>query len=124
MVVRRLGVRQFVDVTFERFFLLGRAPQLEPQMLQREAVGDRAAIVGRRRFGTRVARQRNEIALVDLLRDESARHRRHALRGGGRRGKHPRGSKNRQRTGERAEDCDHADLCFSCVPVHLPIPHA
>jgi hypothetical protein len=55
MVIRRLRVLKFVDVFIERLFPLGRAPQLEQQMLEREVCRNRAAIVGRVRFGTRIA---------------------------------------------------------------------
>ena len=47
MVVRRFRVLEFIEVFFECLLLLGRASQLEPQMLHRKAVIDRAAIIGR-----------------------------------------------------------------------------
>jgi hypothetical protein len=100
MEIRRLGLRKSIDIFVECLFLLGRAPQLEPQMLHRKAIRDRAAVVGRRRFGTGIAPERDEIVLVDLIRDESGSHRRHARRGGGRRRKHRYGGQERQHAGE------------------------
>ena len=72
MVVRRFGVLEFIEVFFERLLLLGRAPQLEPQMLHWKAVSDRAAIVGHRRFWTRIAHQCHQGALVYRLGDQRA----------------------------------------------------
>src|SRR5208283_4403340 len=116
---------QLIDITFKRLFAFGRAPQLEPQMLHWKAVSDRAAIVGRRRFGTRIARERDEIVLVDLLRDETARHRRPARRGDSRRSKHCHAGQKRQRDGEH--DCRKSDKLRNLeggATAHVPSPRA
>jgi hypothetical protein len=124
MVIRRVRIAQLIDITFKRLFALGRATQLEPQMLHRKAVSDQAAIVGRRpRFGTRIARERDEIVLVDLLRDKSASHRRPARRGGGRGSKHCHAGQKRQRDGEH--NCPKSDNLRNLeggATAHVPSP--
>jgi len=81
VVVRRFGVLEFIEVFFECLLLLGRASQLEHQVLHRNVVRNRAAIIGRRRFWARIARERDQRILVDRGGDER-RHSRVGTEGG------------------------------------------
>ena len=73
MVIRRVGIFEFIEIFFERALLLGAAPQLEHHVLHREVGGNRAAVVSRRRFGTRIACERDQRILVDRGGDEHRR---------------------------------------------------
>jgi hypothetical protein len=73
MVMRRLGVLEFIDVPVERLLLLGRPPQLEQHVIHREICGNGAAIVGCRRFRTSVALERDESVVANRRSDQRAR---------------------------------------------------
>src|ERR1019366_2700870 len=74
-VVRRFGIFEFIEISFERLLLLWSATQLEQHVLHREVCGNRAAIVSRRRFWTRVTRERDQRILVDGGGDQQRRSR-------------------------------------------------
>src|SRR5208282_5928394 len=103
MVIRGFWVGKLIGISIQRPLPFGRALEQEPQVLQRKVVSDGAAIIGRIRFGPRVAAKRDEIALVDLLRDESPSRRRHALRGGNPRREHRGGGQKRHRARNRSD---------------------
>ena len=69
--VRRAGGLKLLDVLPERSFTLGRALQLEKQVVEREVRGDGTTIVGGRCFGTGVVLEFHELGLIDRLADHA-----------------------------------------------------
>ena len=73
MVIRRVGIFELIEIFLERALLIGAASQLEHHVLHREFGGYRAAIISRRRFGTRIPRERHHRIIVDRGSDERRR---------------------------------------------------
>jgi hypothetical protein len=67
---------QLIDHRRQRLLLLGRAPQLEQHVRHWQIVGYRTAVVGGLCLGTRVAGERHQSRLVDLLGEQPRRGRR------------------------------------------------
>ena len=83
VIVGRVRVLLLGDQRLKRLFLGRRTPQLQQQMRQRDVVAHAATVVGGiARFGAGIARERNQIALVDGLGDEGLRPSARRLRSG------------------------------------------
>ena len=68
---RRVGIVLLLDKLLQRLFLLRRALQQQQHVIQLQIGVDLAAIVQRINFRTRIAGQRCEPGIVNLLRDNA-----------------------------------------------------